>query len=89
MLSKEDLQQLSSIFDEKLDPINKRLDKIDERLEKVDERLGKVDERLDNLEEDMKEVKGMVNILSQWAEAATEYHIHEIHYPLEDDEIVR
>ncbi len=100
MLSVEDIQILSDLmdkkFDEKLKPINERLDRMDERLDKVEERLDKMDERLDQmqddiseLKEDMKFSKSMINTLSQWAEAATEYYMHGIHYPLHDDEIVR
>lgn len=33
MLTKEDMQLLSNMFDEKLKPVNERLDKIEEELE--------------------------------------------------------
>lgn len=89
MLSKEDLKLLSELMDEKLAPIRKDMDNLKEGMGNLKEDMGNLKEDMDIIKEDMKEVKGVVNILSQWAEAATEYHIHEIHYPLEDDEIVR
>jgi tetrahydromethanopterin S-methyltransferase subunit G len=37
MLTNEDLQALSSLMDQKLEPINARLDKIETRLDKIEE----------------------------------------------------
>jgi len=37
MLTKEDIQLLSQLMDEKLNPINERLDGIDERLDAIEE----------------------------------------------------
>lgn len=37
MLTKEDIQMLSQLMDEKLKPINDRLDKVDERLNTIEE----------------------------------------------------
>ncbi len=37
MLDQEDLKAISSLMDNKLEPINKRLDKIEERLDKIEE----------------------------------------------------
>lgn len=37
MLTKEDIQLLSQLMDEKLKPINERLDGIDERLDTIEE----------------------------------------------------
>lgn len=79
MLTENDLMLLSSLIDKKFD----------EKLAPIQKDIAQIKEDVDILKEDMVEVKGMVNILSQWADAATEYHIHEIHYPLHDDEIVK
>lgn len=37
MLTKEDIQLLSQLMDEKIKPINERLDKMDERLDVIEE----------------------------------------------------
>lgn len=80
-MTKEDLQLLSDLMDEKLKPINNRLDKMDERLDKMDERL-------DNIEHDLKIVKVSTNALVEWTEAASKYGMVKLHFPLEEDEKV-
>ena len=49
-LTKEDLQQITDIFQLGLNPIHQRLEKIDERLDKMDDRFDKIDERFDRNE---------------------------------------
>ena len=50
VLTKEDLQALGGLIDEKLEPIHSRLDTIDSRLDKVESRLDTVDSRLDTMD---------------------------------------
>lgn len=76
MLTKEDLQLLSEMFDQKLD----------QKLAPINEHLEKIDERLDDLEYDVNIIKGATNALTAWAEAATEYYMPKIHFPLKSDE---
>lgn len=54
MLTQEDLKALSSLMDNKLEPINKRLDHIEETLEEV--------------KEDGKITREVTNMLVQWVE---------------------
>lgn len=49
-LTKEDLNAISQLMDEKLKPVNNRLDKMDGRFDKMDGRLGKVENRLDKMD---------------------------------------
>lgn len=72
MLTKEDLQLLSNLIDEKLKPIQKSIEKIEKDIE--------------DIKEDLEEVRVTTNATSEWAEALTEYHFPDIHYPLHDDE---
>lgn len=58
-LTKEDLQAIAQIMDERIEPINKRLDSIDERLDGIDERL-------DVIEEDVRILKGATNEILEW-----------------------
>ena len=71
MLTQEDLQAISLLIkneveplykkidnmESRLDKVDSRLDKVDSRLDKVDSRLDKVDSRLDKIEETLEEVK--------------------------------
>lgn len=49
-LTKEDLNAISQLMDEKLKPVNNRLDKMDGRFDKMDGRLDKMDSRLDKMD---------------------------------------
>ena len=49
-LTKEDLNAISQLMDEKLKPVNNRLDKMDGRFDKMDGRLDKVEDRLDKMD---------------------------------------
>ena len=55
-LTKEDLQAIKAIVDERLDRVDERLDRVDEKLDRVDERLDRVDERLDRVDERLDKV---------------------------------
>lgn len=59
MLTKEDLQLLSQLMDEKLKPINDRLDGIDNRLDGIDERL-------DTIEENTEITRSVLNEVVKW-----------------------
>lgn len=98
MLTNEDLQALSSLMDQKLEPINNRLDKMDQRLDKMDSRLDKVElrldkieTRLDNIEEDIEIIKEdaqitreVTNNIGEWVD----YYFHEDKpYPIDKEEI--
>ncbi len=91
MLTNEDLQALSSLMDQKLEPINNRLDKMDSRLDKVDSRLDKIETRLDNIEEDIEIIKEdaqitreVTNNIGEWVD----YYFHEDKpYPIDKEEI--
>jgi len=76
MLSKEDLQLLSDMLDNKLD----------EKLKPINERLDNIDEQLDEIKFNVEVLTTTTNALSEWAETVTEYHFPDIHYPLHDDE---
>ena len=76
MLTKEDLKLLSEMMDKKFD----------EKLKPINEHLEKIDERLDDLEYDVNIIKGATNALTEWAEAATDYYMPKIHFPLHKDE---
>ena len=56
-LTNEDLQAISNLMDNKLQPINGRLDKMDERLDKMDARFDKIENRLDKIESEVSSVK--------------------------------
>lgn len=49
-LTNEDLQALSGLMDQKLQPINNRLDNMDTRLDSMDTRLDNMDTRLDKMD---------------------------------------
>lgn len=54
MLNKEDLQAISQLIKNEVEPINKRLDKIEERL--------------DNIEEDCAITRDVTNKLGEWVD---------------------
>lgn len=54
MLTNEDLQALSNLMDDKLEPINKRLDNIENRLDKI--------------EEDCEITRDVTNKLGEWVD---------------------
>lgn len=86
MLTEEDVKLLSSLIDEKLKPIENdiKMMKSDIKVMKSDINVMKDD--IVTIKEDMNDAVDKINMISEWCEAATEYHIHEIHYPLEPSE---
>lgn len=60
-MTREDLQAISELMDEKLKPINERLDKMDQRLDTIEE--GQAE-----LKEGQAEIRSGVNTLLRWAE---------------------
>lgn len=79
MLTEEDIKLLSGLMDEKLKPIQ-----ADIKLMKSDINVMKED--IGAIKDDVSDAVDKINMISEWCEAATEYHIHEIHYPLEPSE---
>lgn len=79
MLSNEELQQIRSIIREELNPIED-----DIKLMKSD--INVIKEDIGTIKDDVSDAVDKINMISEWCEAATEYHIHEIHYPLEPSE---
>lgn len=63
MLTKEDIQLLSQLMDEKLD---NKLSPIHQRLDKIDERLDGIDERLDAIEENTEITRSVLNEVVKW-----------------------
>ena len=59
MLTKEDLQLLSQLMDDKLDPNNNPLNGIDKRLDGIDERL-------DTIEENTEITRSVLNEVVNW-----------------------
>lgn len=73
MLTKEDIQLLSGLMDEKLAPINARLDAVDNRLntmdnrlDAMDSRLDAMDRRLDAIEENTQVTRDVLNEVVKW-----------------------
>lgn len=58
MLTKEDLQAISQLIKNEVEPINKRLDKVDTRLDSMDTRL-------DNIENDIAIMKDDIEIIKE------------------------
>ena len=98
MLTQEDLQAISLLIKNEVEPLYKkfdnveiRLDNVDGRLDNVDSRLDKVDGRLDKIEETLEEVKedgqitrDVTNSIGEWIEF---YFGKEKPFPLDKDEI--
>ncbi len=96
MLTQEDLQAISQLIKNEVDPIHNRLDKMDSRLDKMDDRLDKMDDRLDKMEsrldkieETLDEVKedgqitrDVTNSIGEWIEF---YFAKEKPFPLDKD----
>lgn len=85
MLTKEDIQLLSQLMDDKLEPINKRLNGIDERLDGIDERLNGIDERLDTIEENTEITRSVLNEVVKWIDVNFR---DEYPFPTEDKQAI-
>lgn len=91
MLTQEDLQAISQLIKNEVEPIHGRLDKMDDRLDRMESRLDKVESRLDSIEETLDEVKedgqitrSVTNAIGEWIEF---YFGKEKPYPLDKDAI--
>ncbi|MBD5080493.1 MAG: hypothetical protein HDT44_01855 [Ruminococcaceae bacterium] len=91
MLTQEDLQAISLLIKNEVEPLYKKIDNMESRLDKVDSRLDKVDSRLDKIEETLEEVKedgqitrDVTNSIGEWIEF---YFGKEKPFPLDKDEI--
>ena len=75
-LTNEDLQAISNLMDNKLQPINGRLDKMDNRLDKMDNRLDKLESEISSVKANQlelrKEVKEVKSKLDDTYELALE-----------------
>jgi archaellum component FlaC len=78
MLTKEDLQLLSQLMDDKLEPINKRLNGIDKRLDGIDERL-------DTIEENTEITRSVLNEVVKWIDVNFR---DEYPFPTEDKQAI-
>lgn len=75
MLTKEDLQLLSGLIDDKLQPINQRLDEMQGDIKQLQGDVGEiksdikqVEERLDELEESNEIIRYSTNELVNWVD---------------------
>lgn len=86
MLTQEDLQAISQLIKNEVEPINKRLDGMDSRLDKMNERLDNIETRLDKIEEDCEITREVTNNIGEWVD----FYFHDDKpYPLDEDEIER
>lgn len=85
-MTKEDLQQISQIIGEQLNPIKEDIDSLKGDIKELKADVNQIKEDIRILKEDLEEVRVTTNSTSEWAEALTEYHFPDIHYPLHDDE---
>lgn len=60
-LTNEDLQALSSLMDQKLQPINNRLDKMDIRLDKIESEMSSLKAGQISLKKELREVNHKVS----------------------------
>lgn len=91
MLTKEDLQAISQLIKNEIEPINKRLDGMDQRFDGIDQRLDGIDQRFDKIEETLEEMKedaaitrDVTNSIGKWIEF---YFGKEKPFPIDEDEI--
>lgn len=84
MLSQEDLQAISQLIKNEVEPINHRLDGIDSRLDKMDSRLDKLEETVEELKEDTEITRDVTNSIGKWIEY---YFGKEKPFPIDEDEI--
>lgn len=89
-MTKEEMKVLLDMFDERLEkklmPIKQDIVLMKEDISQLKKDVAEIKEDVEIIKEDLQEVRGTTNSLSEWAEAATEYHFHDIHYPLHEDE---
>lgn len=80
LLSNEDFQQLSGLFDIKLNPISQQLSAIEGRLETVENHLDSVEGRLDTIEVRLDSVEGRLDAVeTHLGELDKKFNIMEVH----------
>lgn len=80
LLSNEDFQQLSGLFDIKLNPISQQLSAIEGRLETVENHLDSVEGRLDTIEVRLDSVEGRLDAVeTHLGELDEKFNIMEVH----------
>ncbi len=84
MLTKEDLQAISQLIKNEIEPINKRLDGMDQRLDGIDQRFDKIEETLEEMKEDAAITRDVTNSIGKWIEF---YFGKEKPFPIDEDEI--
>lgn len=73
-MTKEDLQQLAALLDEKLAPMNAQMDRLSARLDRLEEDAAAI-------REDTEITRGAVNSLIEWADNVAV--ITQIKFPVE------
>ena len=79
-------KMMKEVVSEEVKPVIQRLDKVEQRLDKVERDIREMKEDIGIIKEDLEEVRGTTDLLSEWAEAVTEYKFPDLHYPLHDNE---
>lgn len=77
MLTQEDLQAISQLIKNEVEPINQRLDKMETRLDNIEDSI-------DELKEDTEITRYSTNQLIKWVEF---YYGKEKPFPVDEDEI--
>jgi chromosome segregation ATPase len=68
-LTKEDLNQISNLLDQKLRPIEVRLDRLEARMDKLEARMDKLESRMDQLESRMDKLESRMDKLETWMDS--------------------
>ena len=84
MLTQEDLQAISLLIKNEVEPLYKKIDNMESRLDKVDSRLDKIEETLEEVKEDGQITRDVTNSIGEWIEF---YFGKEKPFPLDKDEI--
>jgi chromosome segregation ATPase len=71
-LTKDDLQAIGELMDDKLEPINARLENVEQeigglnqRIEHVEQEIGGITQRLDHVEQDVRRINQSVAVLEK------------------------
>lgn len=84
MLTQEDLQAISQIIKNEVEPINQRLDKMEEDIGVIKEDIEELKEDVEVLKEDTEITRFSTNQLIKWVEF---YYGKEKPFPIDEDEI--